>query len=74
MCSTLAQVFFPKDNGKQKSSTQSVSKHKICLYYIFINILLFMRNLCKQYRLSLKMVKTLEVFQKDPVQTLGICT
>ena len=33
-----------------------------------------MRNPCKQYRLSLKMVKTLEVFHKDPVQTLGICT
>ena len=30
-----------------------------------------MRNLCKQYRLSLKMVKALEVFQKDPVQILG---
>ena len=33
-----------------------------------------MRNLCKHNRLSLKMVIALEVFLKDLIQILGICT
>ena len=74
MCSTLAQVFFPKDNGKQSELSPNCWKHKKCVYYIFINILVSIKNLCKQYRLSLKIVRALEIFLKHPVQTLGICT
>ena len=33
MCSTLAQVFFPKDNGKQSELSPNCWKHKKCLYY-----------------------------------------
>ena len=32
MCSTLAQVFFPKDNGKHPELSQNCWKHKKVLY------------------------------------------